>query len=364
MTSQKAYSCILFSDENGRESGRVYVQGNNLVFQSDTQTLEFPLSRVNMKIGGTGKRHVYISHPDMSGITLFTSDFSLLREPGLQGHTHAREAVQNRRAYLGIFIAPLALLAIVVYLLFINRSLLSGFVIQAVPVSADRELGELVFKDGLQQDMLTNKNESLRTKLDQLSKPFSQVSDNSPYRLQFHIGPKDTVNARALPGGHIILNKGLIMAADSPLEIQGVMAHEIAHVTKRHSMRAFIGAVSTWMFLGVFVGSADIAGPEMIAEYAAEFANKKYSRTQELNADRIGAKYLQRAGLSPIGLIRFLKTVQEKKAKGFEIPLLRTHPAIDTRIQQLKKQLPEDTQRPVAENQYFNLKAFQNKLEE
>jgi beta-barrel assembly-enhancing protease len=144
------------------------------------------------------------------------------------------------------------------------------------------------------------------------------------------------INAFALPGGYLYVNRGLIEAADNEAELAGVIAHEVAHIAARHSIeqasrRELIAWVSRSLnFLGGGNGSIN---------RAASVLSFKFSRDAEKEADRLAAQYLWKTGYDPQALITFLEKLrkQEKKTK---IPLrnrFRTHPMNEDRIKDTSK---------------------------
>ena len=156
------------------------------------------------------------------------------------------------------------------------------------------------------------------------------------------------VNAFAVPGGYIYVNRGLVELAETEDELAGVLAHEIAHVVARHSTRAMskqllLTAVAMGASLAVsrkserwgdIIATAGGAGVLM--------AGLKYSRNDEYQADRLGAEIMQAAGYSPHGLATFFEKLQGKSAgrgasRGARfLALVSTHPPTGERIARLQ----------------------------
>src|ERR1019366_1791783 len=78
--------------------------------------------------------------------------------------------------------------------------------------------------------------------LTDLAAPLVQALPAGQRDLKFYISDDPEPNAFALPGGHVVVNTGLLQMADQPEELLGVLAHELAHQTKRHAMRRNIAA--------------------------------------------------------------------------------------------------------------------------
>ncbi|MDJ0945026.1 MAG: M48 family metalloprotease [Kiloniellales bacterium] len=162
--------------------------------------------------------------------------------------------------------------------------------------------------------------------------------------LQFTFTVLDTpiVNAFALPGGYIYITRGLLALAENEAEVAGVLAHEIGHVTARHSAERYGNTVAAGVattLLSVLVGgpAAQAAGG------AAGLALQSYSRDQEFEADMLGVRYLSRAGYDPGGMSSFLEKLQAhsrleaelrgKPGEADKFDIMQTHPRTADRIQ-------------------------------
>ncbi len=164
-----------------------------------------------------------------------------------------------------------------------------------------------------------------------------------PQPFQFTSGVilHNSLNAFAVPGGHVFIFTGLIMQLDNEAELAGIMAHEMAHVTKRHvaeriergkylTLATLLAAVAG-VLVGGEGGGAIMAG----ALGAGQSAMLNYSRMDESEADDIGYQYLIAAGYPPIAMAGGFKKIREKSALsgGGSVPTyLSTHPEIGARI--------------------------------
>lgn len=158
------------------------------------------------------------------------------------------------------------------------------------------------------------------------------TAGGSQYRYRFHVARDPEVNAYALPGGQVVVNTGLIQATADAQELAGVLAHEISHVERRHTLRNLIHGLGWRAVLGVALG--DFSGG-VWGGMAEELVRLGYSRDLELEADRAGVELLRDTGLPADGLGRFLARTQEKA--GAPPALLSTHPAGQERLAALKE---------------------------
>ena len=130
------------------------------------------------------------------------------------------------------------------------------------------------------------------------------------------------INAFALPGGYIYVNRGLISAARSEGELAGVLAHEIAHVAERHGTENATKAYGTQAGVGllaqVLAGRNRRVGlpQQIIGSLGLNAAFMKFSRDAENEADRVGAQMMARAGYDPLAMASFFDLLQQKKGSN------------------------------------------------
>lgn len=160
-----------------------------------------------------------------------------------------------------------------------------------------------------------------------------------PYKIHVYVTDMDVVNAVALPGGSIVVFRGLLEKTQSPEALAGVLAHEIQHITMRHATKRIITDSSTGLILSAISG--DVTGAVVYgAKIANDLAMLSYSRKDEAEADREGLKMLLAAGINPAGMIGFFESLQEKDAGDGKVPgvmkYLSTHPDTAERIANMK----------------------------
>lgn len=123
--------------------------------------------------------------------------------------------------------------------------------------------------------------------VDTVGQKLARVSDLPNLRFTFTVLDSDVVNAFALPGGYIYISRGLLALANTEAELAGVLAHEIGHVTARHSAQRYSSAVVAGLgtaLLGVVAGGA----VAQLGEQGAAVYLQSYSRDQEFEADILG----------------------------------------------------------------------------
>ncbi|HEX2489533.1 MAG TPA: M48 family metallopeptidase [Blastocatellia bacterium] len=172
------------------------------------------------------------------------------------------------------------------------------------------------------------------------------------------------VNAFALPGGFLYVNRGLLEAAENEAEVAGVIAHEIAHVAARHGMeQASKGELFNYLsipliFLGGIGGYAIRQGLGL----AVPLSFLKFSRGAEKEADRLGAQYMWASGYDPNALITFFEKLQAKNKKkpGTLSKLFSTHPMTGDRITEVREliaQFPERGEYQLSSSEFGQVKS-------
>ncbi|MEM9059669.1 MAG: M48 family metalloprotease [Pseudomonadota bacterium] len=195
-------------------------------------------------------------------------------------------------------------------------------------------------------------NAKLGNYVDGLGRKLAAVSEQPLDKWTFTVLDSPTVNAFALPGGYVYITRGLAALANSEAELAGVVGHEIGHVTAGHSAlrqdRNLIatGALLGAQILGAIAGvSPDIlrAGTQL-GSVVAGGVLASYSRSDELDADALGIRYIARAGYDPYAQADFLESMTAsatldarlagKSYNPNETDFFASHPATGPRTRQ------------------------------
>lgn len=166
----------------------------------------------------------------------------------------------------------------------------------------------------------------------------------SPYVLDVSVVDSPEVNAFALPGGKIMVTRGLLDFTQNPDEWAAVLSHEVAHVEKRHVMRALSRATGTLYLFSMTVGGGleGFGTAEQALELSSAILNLQYSRSMEREADRVGLEKLLALEKDPRGFLSFFQKLHKTSATHESLSLLSTHPMNTDRIRRLEKQIPEN----------------------
>ncbi len=160
-----------------------------------------------------------------------------------------------------------------------------------------------------------------------------------PYKFTVIDAP-ETVNAFALPGGHMYIYTGLLKLCANEAELASVMGHEIGHVAAFHHGESLTRQYGLSALVNLILGESPSQGAELLGELVATAWDLGFSRDQEREADRLGMDFLWRSGYQPEAMVTFMqKMAQTEPGQGRQLKLLQflsSHPATTDRIAYLQ----------------------------
>lgn len=177
--------------------------------------------------------------------------------------------------------------------------------------------------------------------LDALGKKLASYAPGYKFPYQYRCVNDENINAFALPGGFIYINRGVIEAADDEAQLAGVMAHETSHVALRHGTNQVSKAEAWRIPLGLLGAAGGLGG--LIGQVGAGFTLNsiilKYSRDDETQADVLGTQILYDAGYDPRALEQFFEKI-EADTKGKEpAQFFSDHPNPGNRIGRIDEEV-------------------------
>ena len=169
----------------------------------------------------------------------------------------------------------------------------------------------------------------------------------------FGVVDTDTINAFAMPGGTIVVTHGLLKRLNNEAELAGVLAHEIAHVVKKHQLAAIQSSMNTSVWADVATTAAGEAvgrrggsaltqqGRQLLANAGIDALKngvflKPLDRSMEYEADRMAVVIAARSGYDPYGFIAVLQMLGQHQGDGSKVSVFDTHPAAADRIGELE----------------------------
>lgn len=209
-------------------------------------------------------------------------------------------------------------------------------VIQLSNISDSQEvkIGKQINQQLVREEIRLYRNPEITRYVDEIGQRLEQQSKRPDIPYTFQVVDDQGINAFATMGGFVYINKGLIAAADNEAELAGVISHEIAHITKRH-------AIQQMRQTAIARGLATAAGlnTNTLVNIGVDLALRRpNSRQDELEADQLGLKTLEKAGYAPAGMVSFMEKLLKQ---GGSVPtFLSTHPATSDRIAALKQATP------------------------
>lgn len=257
----------------------------------------------------------------------------------MNGHDSAPPTSRMGRLHASPFRAAAALLALLLPLL--------GAACLAVSRQDEISMGRN-YKQELDEELPLIREAAILGPVSETGLELAGASPRPDMPYEFHVVNTDAINAFAVPGGFIYLNRGLLEASDDMGEVAGVLAHEVGHIVGRHSAqqlermrRTQLGLVGVSVLFGQPEGLAALG-----VNVAANLYFAKYSRAQEAEADSLAVHFLVDTGWDPRGLTSFFgKLLEERESKpGALEALFTSHPLTESRIQEVNRlidRLPE-----------------------
>jgi predicted Zn-dependent protease len=213
-----------------------------------------------------------------------------------------------------LLLAPLLLLI----LFFLNADPIADWIVSRIPIDQEIKFGQSALEQFRAEQEIIDSGPAF----DAVATIGARLSKGSKYPFQFHLADDETLNAFALPGGVVVVNKGLVAATKRSEELAGVIAHEVQHVEYRHSLVNLVkqmGFSALWsMAIGDLVTT--LAG-----RAALELTGLKFSRDAEAEADDKGFDALVAADIDPSGMPDFFETM-EKSVGDAPSGFLSSHP--------------------------------------
>lgn len=184
-------------------------------------------------------------------------------------------------------------------------------------------------------------NARLQNYVNNVGQSVARISHLPGLRFSYIAVNDKMINAMALPGGYIFVTRGMLEKLDTEAQLAGILAHETAHVTARHSAQAMTTQIGLDMALSVATKNRS-GGASQAAGLGAQLLSLNYSREHEHEADVIGMRYTIRAGYDPYAMIETME-ILERESSVRPIEFLSTHPNPGNRKDNLRKIMQSQT---------------------
>jgi len=199
----------------------------------------------------------------------------------------------------------------------------------------------------------------MQKRVEDIGQKIARICDRKEIDYHFKVIDDEEVNAFALPGGFIYVNKGLVEKAKSDDELAGVLGHEVGHVVARHSIKK-LQAITGYSIIRLLATAVPQSGEVgNAADLAFTEIMLGYSRDDELLADELSSRYAKLAGYNPRAMIDFLQTLQEINRNKPLRPksYFKTHPYIPDRIRVVKQEIGEN----IGFSDYINIEEVKDR---
>ncbi|MBA2627586.1 MAG: M48 family metalloprotease [Gemmatimonadales bacterium] len=170
---------------------------------------------------------------------------------------------------------------------------------------------------------------------------------HTPYKYDFHVlADANTINAFALPGGQVFITQALLAKLQTEGELAGVLGHEIAHVVARHGAEHIAKAQLTQGLTGAAVlATYDPNNPSTrtsaaVAMMIGQLVDMKFGRADELEADKLGVRFMSDAGYDPRSMESLMKVLEESGGQR-QPEFFSTHPNPENRIARIREAIQE-----------------------
>jgi Zn-dependent protease with chaperone function len=348
MDSIGRYKAHAFAPQTGAKvhSGSIVVTIDGVRFEGAEVNGAVPMSGIVIRRGGHNSEQIFFENPQTPGWSIYSSDPALVNDPILRVRPEIakqlRAADRSRRGTPKPLIFGLALLALFfggLILLWTLKDNIADYIAKKIPMEWEEQFGDMVY-ESVQSEGTVLTNSVWDGAVSNITARLLPVVKDTGYEFKFHIMDDTNVNAFAIPGGHVVILTGLLESAETPEEVAGVLAHELAHVTRRHTLRNIVKSAGLLIVLQALLGdTSGLLG--LAAEGSRYLLQQKFSRDFEREADETGWSYLVQANIDPRGMTKFFEKMRDMIANSGAavmegtLALANTHPTSQERIDRL-----------------------------
>ena len=198
---------------------------------------------------------------------------------------------------------------------------------------------------GVPQANTLSTDQTVISRINTIGQRLARFSDRQDYPYNFYVIEQDDLNAFTVPGGNVYIYSGLVKKLKTDDQIASVLAHEIGHCAARHTIKKFQAALGYNLIGGLVLSALQVdSGTKQLAAMGSNtvmgLVFSAYGRQDEYQADQLGVKYMALAGYDPRGSIEALEVLRNEMKNDRKVPLiLRSHPYLEDRIEQVKKEI-------------------------
>ncbi|MBK7359096.1 MAG: M48 family metallopeptidase [Saprospiraceae bacterium] len=313
------------------DSFKIIIQKNNQI-----QSVEWPINQIKPDSNYSGMKLI-LSHgvkPPFEYLEFDSTEILDFLQNKYPYHKWIKKDDWINKNAFGLILGGIAILVIGIlglYLLIAPK--VSDGLTKTIPIKWEVELGDKMFS----QFMTADKENKLKSM--QLDSFFKLMNVTSAYPIRIHFSEDTILNAFAIPGGHIVVYKGLIDKLNNYESLAGLLAHEFTHIERKHSLKTIFRSASSYLILAAVFGDlTGLAG--VILENANSIQNLSYSRKFEHEADQYAVSILLDRKIGLTGMLDLFKVFLNIGNKGLSVPaFLSTHPVTEDRIKYIESHM-------------------------
>ncbi|MDH4199861.1 MAG: M48 family metallopeptidase [Spirochaetia bacterium] len=342
------YKGLVFDEtfSEGKKEAEILLQNEyTLLARFDGGELHIELDRAQIHIGGFDHDMVYF-YPDAvrKNPAVLVHGAEILTKLAENSNPETRQKAINATKVRGKkkkfrLTGIIFIISLVAGLISLATTEAASIAVKLIPVKWDEKLGEIGYPSAIASIAPGSSrvdDKYVIQSLDTIKNRLTGALKKTPFKYSITIINSPIENAFALPGGRIVVLKGLLLKARSPEEVAGILAHEITHVEKRHAMKQIVQNTGLMAILQIIIGDT-ASGGAVLLQAGSELLSLGYSRSMESEADIGGMKLLAAANIPSDGLIQFFKKMSENEKEMKNMEWLLTHPLSEKRAQTLEE---------------------------
>jgi beta-barrel assembly-enhancing protease len=323
-------------------AGQITISPQGVEFQAEGVFLAVPMTR--LQLSQTEDGQLVIEDPTQPEVCIRTQDQGLLDHPQFNRHHLIRPQIRALRHQAagwrnvrlsGWLVVSSALIILVGWLAF---NLTVNVVVSHVSPAREIELSKQALVE-LQKETPLVPMPELARRLEPIQKALLRGLPPNPYHFEFRVIRNEVPNAFALPGGLVYVDSALFSLMQTPEELAGVLAHELAHVIHRHGLRQLVKTLGpATLMRGLFGDESGLA--TVLSLGSLVLIHQERSREFERQADETGWKIMTRANIDPRGMISALEKlsrVAPDSPHSAPLRAMMSHPPTQERIDHLKQ---------------------------
>lgn len=322
--------------------GKLTVDPRSLRFRVDDISFDIPLNDLRLEVDPNQDGRIYFIGRKRPDVKCFTQDESILDHWAFQQCNHVRMQLRKMAGRSDMW--RRVKLTLVVFAIFgvgawLSQHVISAMVrtvVQQVPAEWERKFGDQQMVElGKEWKIIDDTNRVAQ--LAALAEPLTRTIPGK-VEFKFHLIESYMPNALALPGGHVAVTTGLLGVVDRPEQLLGVIAHEVAHVTRKHGFQQAVSGAGPVVLLKILLSDRNNR-MNLLGELSGILIYQSFSQSFEHEADETGWDYLVKANVDPRGLIEMFEKFKADYGGDDDSSALQafhSHPALSQRILRLQ----------------------------